>query len=42
MAFADAFFFLGIVALVVTPLVLLMRAPRGKAAPAGPIHVAMD
>jgi hypothetical protein len=34
MAFADAFFFLGVVTLVLTPLVLLLRPPK-VAAPAG-------
>jgi MFS transporter, DHA2 family, multidrug resistance protein len=42
MAFADAFFFMGVVAAAVCPFVLLMRAPRGVAAPAGPVHIAME
>jgi DHA2 family multidrug resistance protein len=43
MAFADAFFFMGIVAAVVIPLVFLMRAPRGTAAPApAAVHIAME
>jgi hypothetical protein len=37
MSFADAFFFLGVVTLVLSPLVLLLRPPKGAAAaaPAG-------
>jgi DHA2 family multidrug resistance protein len=31
MAFADAFYALGIITLVLTPLVLLLRSPRGSA-----------
>ena len=42
MAFADAFFFLGIVAAVVIPLVFLLRGPRGAAAPPAAAHVAME
>jgi MFS transporter, DHA2 family, multidrug resistance protein len=43
MAFADAFFFLGIVAAVVIPLVFLLRAPRGAAAPPpAAAHIAME
>ncbi len=34
MAFADAFFFLGAVTLVLTPLVFFLRAPRGTSVPA--------
>ncbi|MBV8153386.1 MAG: DHA2 family efflux MFS transporter permease subunit [Candidatus Eremiobacteraeota bacterium] len=36
MAFADAFFVLGVVTLVLTPLVLLLRSPRGPAVRAAP------
>lgn len=37
MAFADAFFFLGVITLVLTPMVLLLRAPHGAPIP---IHAA--
>jgi DHA2 family multidrug resistance protein len=41
MAFADAFYFLGIVTLILTPLVLLLRPPR-NAAPVAGHAVAME
>ena len=42
MAFADAFFFLGIVAAVIIPLVFLLRAPRGTAPAPAAAHIAME
>jgi uncharacterized membrane protein YgaE (UPF0421/DUF939 family) len=43
MAFADAFFFMGVVAAVVIPLVFLLRAPLGTAAaPPAAAHIALE
>ena len=41
MSFADAFFFLGVVTLILTPLVILLRPPKAGGAPA-PAAIALE